>query len=43
MISSEDRQTVMTLIEKGIPTKEIIILTFTIKAAKEMLDRAAQL
>jgi len=31
------------LIEKGIPPKEILLLTFTRKAAKEMLERAAKL
>ena len=31
------------LIEKGIPPKEILLLTFTRKAAKEMLARAAEL
>jgi DNA helicase II / ATP-dependent DNA helicase PcrA len=31
------------LIERGIPPKEILLLTFTRKAAKEMLERAAKL
>ncbi len=31
------------LVERGVPPKEILLLTFTRKAAKEMLDRAAKL
>jgi len=31
------------LIERGIPPKEILLLTFTRKAAREMLERAAKL
>ena len=31
------------LVERGVPPKEILLLTFTRKAAKEMLDRAARL
>jgi len=31
------------LVERGVPPKEILLLTFTRKAAKEMLERAAKL
>jgi len=31
------------LVERGVPPKEVLLLTFTRKAAKEMLDRAAKL
>jgi len=31
------------LVERGVPPKEILLLTFTRKAAKEMLERAANL
>jgi len=31
------------LVERGVPPKEILLLTFTRKAAKEMLNRAAKL